>query len=32
MDIVDAISKSETDRDDKPAGEVTLERVEIQDD
>jgi peptidyl-prolyl cis-trans isomerase A (cyclophilin A) len=32
MEIVDAISKTETDRDDKPAGEVTLEHVEIQDD
>jgi peptidyl-prolyl cis-trans isomerase A (cyclophilin A) len=32
MDVVDAISKTDTGGDDKPQNDVTLERVEIQDD
>lgn len=32
MDVVEAISKLETDRQDKPNTEVTLEKVEVQED
>src|SRR5687768_7464574 len=32
MDVVEAISQTETDRDDRPSTDVTLERVEVKED